>query len=258
MIPVLNFFPLKYRDDPGLAFMRFCTHEDLRDLADLLMSNKGSKRWTEQLSIHPRFIENKEDLTRAWDVIAAELQRFGADTIASVFRGGKGVLYQEILRDVCKKLKIELSSDPDIPTIENRILIKVLESAIERMSAAERAELAKILEEFGKGKFDAASATAAAIFAAVQAAIAAGGFASYQLTVIVANAVTRTVLNRGLGLAANATLTRAVGMLAGPIGWSISLLLAVPIVSGPAFRVTVPAVIFVSYLRQKHLNNEIL
>jgi hypothetical protein len=77
MIPLSDLFRLKYRDDPGLAFMRFCTHQDLNDLADILMTQKGSKRWTEQLSTDPRFIENEKDLTRSWDVIAAEVQRFG-------------------------------------------------------------------------------------------------------------------------------------------------------------------------------------
>jgi hypothetical protein len=72
MMRLSNPFPLKYGDDPRLAFMRFCTHQDLTDLADILMTEKGSKRWTEQLSTNPRFIRNRKDLTRSWDVIAAE------------------------------------------------------------------------------------------------------------------------------------------------------------------------------------------
>lgn len=49
-----------------------------------------------------------------------------------------------------------------------------------------------------------------AIMAAIQAGLRAGGFLSYQITVIVANYVTRLVLGRGLTLATNAALTRGL------------------------------------------------
>src|ERR1044072_3311039 len=31
-------FSLRYRNDPGLAFLQFCAHADLKDLADILMT----------------------------------------------------------------------------------------------------------------------------------------------------------------------------------------------------------------------------
>ena len=33
--------PLKYRDDPGLEFLQFCSHEDLDPLVEILAKDKG-------------------------------------------------------------------------------------------------------------------------------------------------------------------------------------------------------------------------
>ena len=83
-----------------------------------------------------------------------------------------------------------------------------------------------------------------------------GGFAAFKVVAIAANAVSRFLLGHGLSLAANAGLMRFLGVLGGPIGIAISGVLSVPMFSGPAYRVTTRAVIYVAYLRQKHLNRD--
>ena len=88
---------------------------------------------------------------------------------------------------------------------------------------------------------------------AIQAAIRLGGFAAYQLALIVANAVARQVLGHGLRLAANAGLARVMGVLAGPIGLAITILWTILDIAGPAYRVTIPCVLQVAYMRQKNL-----
>lgn len=250
-------FPLRYRDDAGLAFLQFCSHADLKDLADILTTEKGEKRLTEQLSAEPYYTGNTNDLTKAWSLVAAELQRFGGDTLATMFRRGKGVIYWRILKDVCKRLKVESRGGEEIAVVEGRVLIKVIESSLEKMTEEERADFVKSAAGmFADGKFNPANATPAAILAALQASIAMGGFAAFQVAAIAANAVSRFVLGRGLSFAANAGLMRILGYFAGPIGIALSAILAVPMFSGPAYRVTVPAVIYVAYLRQKHLNRD--
>jgi uncharacterized protein YaaW (UPF0174 family) len=45
----------------------------------------------------------EDDLYKnSWKAIAAEIQLFGGDTVANLFRG-KGVMYREVLEDVAKK-----------------------------------------------------------------------------------------------------------------------------------------------------------
>ena len=221
------------------------------------MTEKGEERFTEQLSGEPYFTGSKHDLTKVWNFIAAELQRFGGDTVVSIFRGGHGVIYWEILKDACGHLKVKIRDGEELSVVEGRVLIKVLESSLEKMTEEQRAEFVKSAAGvFADGKFNPASATPAAILAAMQASIAMGGFAAFQVAAIAANAVSNFVLGRGLSFVANAGLMRFLGLIGGPIGIAISGILAVPMVSGPAFRVTVPAVIYVAYLRQKYLNSD--
>ena len=85
-----------------------------------------------------------------------------------------------------------------------------------------------------------------------QAAIAAGGFLPYQLAVVVANSMATVVIGHGLSFAGNALLTKSISVFAGPVGWAISaFLITNSLFAGPAYRVTVPAVIHISYLRAK-------
>ena len=86
-----------------------------------------------------------------------------------------------------------------------------------------------------------------------QAVFRAGGFKSYQLTLIIVNAVLKALIGRGLSLAGNAALTRTMAILTGPIGWVITGLWTAIDIAGAAYRVTIPAVIQVAALRQKYL-----
>ncbi len=251
--------PLKYRADPGLAFLQFCQHSDLKDLVDILTTDKGERRWAEYLTGDERFKRHRNDLPKAWEMIAAEFQRFGADALASLIRGGEGVVYREILTDVCSRLNITVGEAEDFAAIEARLLAKVLAKSWEKMSDEERIEFAKAAgPAFAGAGFDPVKMAPAALLAALQGAILAGGFAAYQVAMVIANGAARMVLNRGLALAANAGLARAIGIFAGPVGWAISGILAFPMLTGPAYRVTIPAALVTACLRQKYLNREML
>ncbi|GAA7191470.1 hypothetical protein HpCK14_14520 [Helicobacter pylori] len=84
-----------------------------------------------------------------------------------------------------------------------------------------------------------------------------GGFKSYQLALIVANAVIKAIFQRGLSLGANAALTRGLSILTGPVGWIITGVWTAIDIAGPAYRVTIPACILVATLRLKAQANEI-
>ena len=62
------------------------------------------------------------------DEIASEIQTFGANSIISVFRGGKGAPYAEIVLDVADKLKVNYSKASAVADIEQQILLKVLDA----------------------------------------------------------------------------------------------------------------------------------
>ena len=126
--------------------------------------------------------------------------------------------------------------------------MKILTDALEKMTPAELKELAEAVGIKNVGTMNAEA------FASVfQAVFRAGGFKSYQLTLIIVNAILKALIGRGLSLAGNAALTRTMAVLTGPIGWVITGLWTAVDIASSAYRVTIPAVIQVAALRQKYL-----
>ena len=161
-------------------------------------------------------------------------------------RGFSGVKYREILCDVCDKMKVNYNKHLKIEHIEEDLLMYILRKALDEMSPE---DMKKLGNELGLDNLsiDLSSQAFLGIF---QAIFKAGGFKSYQLTLIIVNAVMKTLTGKGLKLAANATLTRSMAILTGPIGWAVTGLWTLVDIAGTAYRVTIPAVIQIAYLRK--------
>ena len=232
--------------DADLSFLSSATNEDLKVLVDYITLGKsGSPRLTETLTGTDEYKRNYPyHLDRMTGSITDELQRFGGNTFANIFRG-HGVAYRTILIDVCKKMKVSFNRNSSVEIIENCLLQHILLKTMEEMSDEDMRNLMSELniKTTGFGK--------QAMMAAVQSAIRLGGFASYKIAVIVANAVARALLGRGLSFAANAALTRWIGVFAGPIGWAVTIAWTAIDIAGPAYRVTIPSVIQIAYMRVK-------
>ncbi|HHF1625075.1 TPA: DUF3944 domain-containing protein [Haemophilus influenzae] len=240
---------MAYRYDPDLEFLSKCTDEDLNDLVYCLTHDKdGSKRLTEELTLSDAYKKHYPYHSLYWEEIAAEIQCFGGNTFANMFRGGKGVLYKEVLCDVCDKMKVNYNKNSAVGIIENGLISKVLEDSLEKMSPDEIRRLATEL-----GIKNTQNITKQVLLGSFQTIFRAGGFKSYQLTVIVVNAVLKALIGRGLSFAGNAAATRVFAVLSGPIGWVITGLWTAFDIAGAAYRVTIPAVIQVAALRQKIL-----
>lgn len=239
---------MAYRDDPDLEFLSEIDSESLNDLVYCLVYDKdGDARLTEELTMTAEYKRWHPDHNQYWEQIAAEIQCFGGNTFATMFRGGKGVLYREVLTDVCDKLKVNYSGNANVERIEGALLMKILEDAVDRMSPEQLKELADSV-----GINNAGLLGPEAMVAVFQTVFRAGGFQSYQLTLIIVNTVMKHLIGRGLTFAANATLTRTMSILAGPVGWAITGAWTAVDVASAAFRVTIPAVIQIAALRQKH------
>lgn len=114
-------------------------------------------------------------------------------------------------------------------------------------------EMQKVADEIGVKRPPDASAWTATIL--VQVILKKGGFAVYKWALIVANsianAIAGTIATGGLPFVANTLLVRTVHGLIGPVGWGLTALWAASIVTGPAYRVTVPAVLQVIALKEE-------
>jgi uncharacterized protein YaaW (UPF0174 family) len=240
---------MAYRYDSDLEFLKDITSNDLGDLVYCLTHDKdGEARFTEELTTSDAYKSHHPDHNQYWELIAAEVQCFGANSFATMFRGGKGVEYKEVLTDVCDKMKVNYNKDSGVEKIENNLLMKILTDALKKMSPEELKELAE-----ATGVKNTSGITAEAMVGVFQAVFRAGGFKSYQLTLIIVNAIVKALIGRGLSFGGNIVLTRTMAILTGPIGWVITGLWTAIDIAGPAYRVTIPAVIQIAALRQKHL-----
>ena len=239
---------MAYRKDQDLEFLGEMKSKDLHDLVESITKDKdGDIRLTEELTTQDIYKNNYPDHAKYWQLVATEIQCFGANSFATMLRGGEGVPYREVLEDVCNKFKVNYNKSQPVGSIENQLLIKLLGDATEKMSEADRQEFAKLV-----GLNTAKALSPEGMVAAAQAAFLAGGFQSYRMALMVANGVSRALLGRGLTFAANATLTRSLSIISGPIGWAITGAWTAIDLAGPAFRITLPAVIHVALLRKRH------
>ena len=218
-----------------------CNNEDLDYLVEFI-----TKTITNSLENDGLYKKYYPDHQKYAGLIASEIRAFGGNTFANVLRGGKGPDYKEIVCDVASKLNAPYKSDWDIVKIEDAIIETVLSQALEKMSDEEKIELLK--EIGGKGTH----LTGQALTGAFITIFRMGGFKSYQLTVLIVNAILKAVLGHGLSFAGNAMLTKAMSILVGPVGWIITAVWAMIDIAGPATRVTIPAVIYIAMLRKKY------
>ena len=107
---------MKYQKDKDLEFLKNVKSQDLENLVQILTSTK-----TEELSKRDIYKEFYPNHSIYWEEIAAELQYFGGNTIANIFRS-KGVLYSEIVSDVSKTFGIKSNENESIEKLETNIL----------------------------------------------------------------------------------------------------------------------------------------
>lgn len=221
------------------------TNEELDPLLECILGKDRKGRISSALDMNPLYKEYPKEPTRYWKAIGEEIQCYGGNAIANASRG-YGVPYHEILVDVAKKLKVNFNKNSPSERIELALFSKVLEDAWEKLSREERE---KVVRDLGDPRLNASLSGPAAVMA-IQAIMRAGGFATYQIAVIVVNAIWRVLFGHGLKFAVNAGLTRWIGVFLGPIGWIVTGgWLAIDLL-GPAYRVTIPAVFQIALIRQ--------
>lgn len=237
---------MAYRIDEDLEFLKNCKDEDLKDLFELLTSNLA---FTSTIKLSSEYLEYGKFYSKYWRRIAEELQLFGGNTIANLTRRGRGVLYREIATDVAKYFKIKINENDSIEEIENYIMVGLLEEADEEQRK-------KILEEFSSEEIKELSTRynipwKSGSIITIKQILKAGGFASYKMTVIIANLFWKKMFGRGLALATNRMLTKTLAsIISGPIALVFDTWFILDLAS-PATRITTSAIAIISLLRKK-------
>lgn len=237
-------------DHELIEVVQSAEESDLAVLADLITDNsKGRISLDSEICGQIDKFKRKEKLKKHSDLLIKEIQEFGGNSIINWFRG-KGVEYTEILEDVASHMDVDADEADGVEQLEMKILLKVAIKGMEKMSPEEQKSF---LKNISGGKITGLGPGA---MAALQASILAGGFGSYMLASTVANAAARQLIGRGLAFGATGGLMQGIAVFAGPIGWAVTAIWAAFDLASPAYRVTIPCVIQIAYMRQRAKNIE--
>ena len=238
----------KRPEDYELDFLHQCTKEELAPLVGIVLGTDKdgnidlNGRISSALESTLAFRKHYPDHTKYVDEIIEEVQKYGGNAIVAIFRK-TGVTYHELLCDVCDKCKVNYNKVQRTEVIEEGLLCKVLSDTWSKLSDEEKATL---LSKVGGGHANVGGVAGAALIALFRR----GGLASYRLVLIVVNTIAKAILGRGFTLLGNVMLVETLSVLAGPIGWAIAGAWMAIDCAGPAYRVTVPAAVYIAALRK--------
>lgn len=162
-------------------------------------------------------------------LLVRELQHFGGNTFVNLFRRN-GVNYSEIVDDVASHLKMKVPADASVEEKEALIIDCVFTSSWKKMSDDERRQILREMGINGSASMD---------------------IPVWQRAALVANSLAQTTAGKVLPLIAGLGIGRVLGVLTGPVGLAITGLYTAYDISNPAFRVTLPCVVQIAWIRLK-------
>jgi uncharacterized protein YaaW (UPF0174 family) len=214
--------PLIEDDEDLVPLLRQASNDELDPLVKCIIEKGGV---TAQLGRTQRYrlYSASGDHRKYADHIAAEIQRFGANTVrTAAVREGRGIKYRKILAHMAKRCGVKARRWDETVAIEERVLLAVLSKSYEGMTEEQRQELLatlKINRLPGVGGPDIAGALQVAF-------------------------------------AADAGFVKGLALFAGPIGWALDPTWGGSMVAGPAHRVTLPCVVQVALIRQSLVHRQ--
>ena len=239
------------KTDKDLRFLSSCENEDLRVLCDILTRDRlGNIRVTEQLTSTDEYNRNyPEDMLFLVPQISNELLKYGSNTLAT-FWHNEPDSYQTVLRRVCKQMDVRTMEKDSVTKMEHNLLTTLCQDTLNKMS--ER-ELRLLANENG---IPDKRLTRQALTAALLMAIRTSRAVLTRIAARVIQYIVEIIAIRGVATAGIETATRAVGGALGPIGWIALGAWTVYDISSPAYRVCVPAVLQVAYMRLNRFEKE--
>lgn len=231
-----------------ISILERADNEDLKTLCDIITLDKnGTPRISDSLT---KTLGYKRDYPHNMSALipgmVRELSLYGGNSVVNFFKG-EGSDYSAILRKVAKRLKVSFRNTQSDEVIEGYILQKLFDNVSEKLSDEELRGLAR---EFGVKPL---RYSRQALVAALQMTIRRGGIYGLTWSMNVANVVAKQAVGRGIAVfASGAVLSRTLSILTGPVGWALTAAWTAYDIAGPAYRVIVPAVICIAYLRQKN------
>lgn len=172
-------------------------------------------------------------------LLIRELQHFGGNSFVNLFRRN-GVTYSEIADDVLSHVGGTGSKNESVESLELKVLETLLSDAWDKMSPEERAD-------FSDGfQFEAGSAEEP--YAAIQAAVRRGGVSAMRAAALLTGSSDRFAMRGAFVTGAGLGVGRIAGLA---LGVAASGVAAAHTLASQAYRITVPCVVQIAYIRQK-------
>lgn len=237
------------KTDSDLLFLQHCDNNDLCTLCDILThDNHGKIRLTEQLTKLDSFnLSYPDNMKGMWQDLAAELQRYGGNTILNLYRHGRGPSYESIVEDVCRMMKVPNIGEHDTAQeMEEKLLVFVSSNMLGKMT---KEDLAQMMEELNIRDFDL---TKQEITASLLLLMRIGRKQFLQVLNYVLRTISRRLLGRSVVQVGSQIGSRSLGTVLGPVAWMALSVWTIWDIMGPAYRVCVPAIMQVAYMRYKY------
>lgn len=169
-------------------------------------------------------------------LLIRELQHFGGNTVMNLFRRN-GVSYSEIVDDVASHLKIKVAKNAPVKEKESLIIDAVFASSWSKMSDDDRRQLLRDMRINTSISLDKLSRMELPLL---------------QRAAMVASGLAQIATGKALPLIAGLGIGRVLGVLTGPVGLALTGLYTAYDISNPAFRITLPCVVQIAWIRLKN------
>ena len=233
--------------DRNLAFLSHASNDDLLVLCDIVTKETdGTFRISETLSNTQSYRRcYPENVKEMLPELIHEFRLFGGNSVLNFFRG-EGPEYSDILRDVANKCNVSFNNATSKDEhIELMLLGKLIKDALDNASDGELRQMMQELNlqmpRFSRHK----------VILYLEKLWKSHDIGGFMLLTSVTSAVLTRLTGIAIGTVAGITLSRLTAAMLGPIGLILTSLYCAINFAGPAYRVTIPAVIQIAYIRQK-------
>ena len=159
----------------------------------------------------------------------------------------KGPAYREVVCDVAEKIGASFPKNATVEVIENSILLSILQKSLYSMSYEDKKKLFDELELDGEREISGDMEITAMIIGA----LGNGGVNRLKITAVIFQSLSE-VTGNNVDIFSRFGLKKIVVGLISPISQAVGFGIDM---AGPAYRITIPAVVYVSLLRQKQMLN---
>jgi len=228
-----------------LVLLQAADPADVGSLVDFL-TDSGNGRLAMSSDVLKVLVAAKQKSRYSRDtllLLIREVQLFGGNSVANLVRR-TGVPYAEIVRDVARYVGADVRGKEAIEALELKVLERLVAKLWEKMTEQERAEFARKVHS-NNGAVDLG-------LAAVLAVIRSGGLGAAKAGVVGIAGIAPLLAEGAFSASAFAIGGRVATAVLGVVGVAIAGAAGVHLAAKEAYRVTLPCVTQIAYIRQKN------